>query len=67
MSFSPSEQLLNSVPRARAVLGDIGHSKFYQIVASGQLKLVKIGRRSFVTSDELRRYVNALSDESEAA
>jgi hypothetical protein len=29
--------------------------------------LVKIGRRSFVTSDELRRYVNALSDESEAA
>ncbi len=66
MSFSPSDQLLYSVPKARAVLGNIGHSKFYQIVASGQLKLVKIGRRSFVTPDELRRYVDSLSDKPEA-
>ena len=67
MSFSPSDQLLHPIPEARARLGNIGHSKFYQVVASGQLKLVKIGRRSFVTSDELERFINALSDESEAA
>ena len=67
MNTLSSDQLLHTIPEARARLGNIGHSKFYQIVGSGQLKLVKIGRRSFVTSDELERYVNALSDESEAA
>ena len=63
MKISSSDQLLHPIPEARAILGNIGNSKFYQIVASGQLKLVKIGRRSFVTPDELRRYVDSLSDE----
>ena len=66
MNISSSDKLLYPIPEARAVLGNIGHSKFYEIVASGQLKLVKIGRRSFVTPDELRRYVDSLSDEPEA-
>ena len=52
--------LLHPIPEARGILGNIGNSKFYALVAAGELKLVKIGSRSFVTSDELRRYVAAL-------
>ena len=67
MNTTPSDPLLYPVRKAREALGDIGNSKFYQIVAAGQLKLVKIGSRSFVTPDELRRYVNSLSDTGKAA
>ena len=62
----PSDQLLHPIPVARALLGNIGNTKFYEIVASGQLKLVKIGSRSFVTDGELRRYADSLSSEPEA-
>lgn len=51
---------LHPVPEAREILGNIGHSKFYEVVRAGELRLVKIGRRSFVTDDELRRFVRSL-------
>ena len=54
--------LLHPIPEAREILGNIGNSKFYEIVGAGELKLVKIGSRSFVTSDELRRYVATLQE-----
>ena len=54
--------LLHPIPEARGILGGIGNSKFYGIVAAGQLKLVKIGSRSFVTDDEIRRYVATLQE-----
>ena len=59
---SSSGQLLNSVKKCRHLLGDIGNSKFYEEVAAGRLKLVKIGRRSFLTTDEIRRYVASLQE-----
>ncbi len=59
---SSSGQLLNPIKKSRHLLGDLGNSKFYEEVAAGRLKLVKIGRRSFVTTDELRRYVAALQE-----
>ena len=62
----PSDQLLYSIPEACARLGNIGRSMFYELVAAGQLKLVKIRRRSFVTDGELRRYAASLSDEEAA-
>ena len=51
---------LNPVPVAREVLGGIGHTKFYDLVQRGDLRLVKIGRRSFVTDDEIERYIDSL-------
>ena len=51
---------LHDVPTSRKILGGIGHTKFYDLVGSGQIKLVKIGKRSFCTDDELARYVEAL-------
>ena len=51
---------LHNIPTSRKILGDIGHTKFYDEVRSGKIKLVKIGKRSFCTDDELSRYVEAL-------
>ncbi len=60
MNTSPPDRLLHPIPEARKMLGDIGHTKFYQIVGAGKLKLVKIGRRSFLTDEEIRRYAASL-------
>jgi len=58
---SSSKRLIHSIPEAREQLGNIGHSKFYDLVKTGKIRLVKIGRRSFVTYDELRSYVAKIS------
>ena len=63
MNTSPPDRLLHPIPEARKMLGDIGHTKFYQIVAAGKIKLVKIGSRSFATDEELRRYAASLQPE----
>ena len=52
--------LIHDVPTSREILGGIGHTKFYEEVRAGKITLVKIGKRSFVTDDELGRYVEAL-------
>ena len=52
--------LIHDVPTSRKILGDIGHTKFYDEVRTGKIKLVKIGKRSFCTDAELARYVEAL-------
>lgn len=44
------------VAEARALLG-IGHVKFYKRVKEGRLKLQKDGRSSYVTAEEIARYV----------
>ena len=51
---------LHNVPTSRRLLGNIGHTKFYELLSSGQLKAVKIGNRTFITDDEIDRYVEAL-------
>ena len=55
-------QLLIPVKECRRQLGNIGNTKFYEEVAAGRLKLIKMGRRSFATPAELKRYVAALQE-----
>jgi excisionase family DNA binding protein len=38
----------------------IGRSTFYELVAKGDIKVVKIGRRTLVAHEELERYVASL-------
>ena len=57
----PPKRLIYPIPEARKQLGGISHSNFYEIVKRGDLELVKIGRRSFVTDEALLRYVARLS------
>jgi excisionase family DNA binding protein len=53
-------RMLYPIPEAAQKLG-IGRSKFYELVESGDLHVVKIGRRALVPHDELVRYVDHLT------
>jgi len=45
----------------------IGHTRFYEIVSSGRLRLVRLGERSVgVIEDELDDYIGRLADAREA-
>ncbi len=57
-------RLLYPIREARALLGDISHSGFYQFVGQGLIRITKIGRRSFVTHDELLAVVAALGQDA---
>lgn len=54
-------RMLYPVTDAAEVLG-IGRSTLYELIASGELHTLKIGRRTLLSEDELRRYVRALED-----
>ncbi|NEW48395.1 ethanolamine utilization protein EutA, partial [Nocardia cyriacigeorgica] len=41
------------------VLIPIGHSKYYELIGSGQLRSVKVGRRRFVTEQAVADYIAA--------
>lgn len=45
------------VAEAREILGGIGVTKFYELVAAGDVQVVKIGRRSFVPSESLDQFI----------
>ena len=55
-------RLLHPMPEAAEVLG-VSRSTVYELVKNGDLNVVKIGRRSFITQDELERFVQSLVDE----
>ena len=38
----------------------IGRSTLYELIADGQIKAVKIGRRTLIPNEELERYVASL-------
>ncbi|MBO0884312.1 MAG: helix-turn-helix domain-containing protein [Mycobacterium sp.] len=35
----------------------IGHSKYYELIGTGELRSVKIGRRRFVTEQAIADYI----------
>lgn len=44
--------LLHPVPEARRQIG-VGNSKFYELVGDGEIRIVKIGRKSLVPDEDL--------------
>ncbi|WP_280235812.1 helix-turn-helix domain-containing protein [Nocardia cyriacigeorgica] len=44
----------------------IGHSKYYELIGSGELRSVKIGRRRFVTEQAIADYIAGLDQASAA-
>ncbi|BDU04962.1 helix-turn-helix domain-containing protein [Nocardia cyriacigeorgica] len=44
----------------------IGHSKYYELIRSGELRSVKIGRRRFVTEQAIADYIAGLDQASAA-
>jgi len=55
-----SDRLLHDLPETGHILGNTGRSTLYELIGKGQIKTVKIGRRTFVPHDELERYVATL-------
>lgn len=51
------DELLVSVEEAARRLG-VGRSAMYELLASGQIGRVKVGRRTLVPVQELRRWVD---------
>lgn len=60
-------RLLYPIKESRELLGGIGNSLFYELVKTGQIKLTKIGKRSFVSHAELKRAAAIFSDATVAA
>ncbi len=52
--------LLPIYPDAARALGNIGRTKLYELIASGDLRTVTIGRRRFVPSGAIHEYVDRL-------
>jgi hypothetical protein len=57
---STFRRLLHSIPNARRILGDIGNTKIYEIIAEEKLEAVKLGGRTFITGESLDRLVASL-------
>jgi excisionase family DNA binding protein len=57
-SVFPSK--LVSVDGARAILGGIGRTKLYELIGTGELRAVKLGRRTLFVEAEILAYADAL-------
>lgn len=55
-----STPVLHDEKAARVMLGGIGRTKYFELLASGELESVRIGRRRFVPADALGAYVDRL-------
>lgn len=52
--------LLPVYPDAGKALGGLGRTKVYELITSGELRTVKIGRRRFVPASAVEEYVARL-------
>lgn len=55
------ENITVSINDAAKALG-VGRSKIYQLIRSGDLNFVKIGRRSLITVTSIRELVDGCGD-----
>ncbi|MGQ9349731.1 helix-turn-helix domain-containing protein [Mycolicibacterium gilvum] len=60
-------QLIVPTPSARRLLGNIGHTKLYELVNAGEIVKVNVGRRGFITRASIDAYVARLTNEATAA
>ena len=64
--IATQDRLLLRVEEAAVVLG-LGRSMMYELLASGAINSVSIGRARRVATSELDRYVRRLQDEAVSA
>lgn len=56
------EPLTVTISDAKLALG-IGTTKLYELIAQGRIRVIKLGRRTLVRVDSLRRLIDDLGDE----
>ena len=65
MSASPiSSPLLHSINDTKSLL-NCGRNSVYNLVNSNELTLIKMGRRSLITDDSIRAYIDRKTEESQ--
>ncbi|WP_426325691.1 helix-turn-helix domain-containing protein [Microbacterium sp. E-13] len=52
---------LDPIPDAQAYLGGISRTTLYELAKRGDVLLVNIGRRAFITRDSMDSYVASLT------
>jgi excisionase family DNA binding protein len=57
---------LLSIPAAGKSLGGLGRTKIYELIAAGELRTVKIGRRRLVPASAIAEYVARLESQGVA-
>lgn len=58
--------LLHDISESGRALGGLGRTAVYELVKRGEIQLVKIGRRSFITAESIRAYVDRISGERQS-
>jgi excisionase family DNA binding protein len=53
------EQLLLTIPRC-CRLAAVGRTKFYELIASGEIPVRKVGRKTLVAASDLRDWAKRL-------
>jgi excisionase family DNA binding protein len=51
-------RLLLSLEQVSEVLGGLGRTSIYELIKTGELKVVRIGRRTFVSQNQLTEFVH---------
>lgn len=59
--------LLPVFPDAGLALGGLSRTKVYELIATGELRTVKIGRRRFVPATAVQEFVDRLVEAQGAA
>ncbi len=60
VAASQEFRILNSIPQSRERLGGVSRSTIYELIGKGELKVVKIGRRSFIPEDSIQSFAEKL-------
>jgi hypothetical protein len=58
---SDTDRLLVPYDEAMHKLGNLGRTKFYELIEDKEIDRVKIGRRGFITAKSIAAYVDRLS------
>jgi excisionase family DNA binding protein len=66
MGVEMNPVLLPVYPDAGKALGGLGRTKVYELISSGELRTVKIGRRRFVPATAVEEYVARLENQGAA-
>lgn len=61
------DRLLVPYREAMSILGDIGRTKFFELIHEREIERVKIGRRGFITAKSIAVYVDRLTLETQQA
>jgi excisionase family DNA binding protein len=53
------DQLLYTIPQC-CRMAAIGRTKFYELIASGEIRVRKVGKKTLVAASDLRQWVERL-------